>query len=106
VIPWVREWYQAYKGEDFEVIGVHYPEFEYEKDYQNVVDATQRLGVNYPVAIDNDGKTWRAYSQRYWPTRYVLDKKGHIRLKHIGEGAYEETENVIRALMAEPDPVD
>ena len=106
MIPWVREWYQEYKGDDFEVIGVHYPEFEYEKDYENVVDATQRLEVNYPVAIDNNGKTWRAYGQRYWPTRYVLDKNGHIRLKHIGEGAYEETERVIRALMAEPDAVD
>ena len=71
-----------------------------------MVDATQRLGVNYPVAIDNDGKTWRAYSQRYWPARYVVDKRGHIRLKHIGEGAYEETENHFRALMAEPDPAD
>jgi hypothetical protein len=104
VIPWVREWYQKYQGEDFEVVGVHYPEFQYERDYDAVVAATERLGVAYPVALDNDGKTWRAYQQRYWPTRYVLDKRGNIRYKHIGEGAYDETEAIIRALMAEPDP--
>jgi hypothetical protein len=62
------------------------------------------LDVRYPVAIDNDGVTWRAYKQRYWPTRYVLDKQGRIRYKHIGEGAYAETEAVIQSLMAEPDP--
>jgi hypothetical protein len=106
VIPWVREWYETYTGDDFEVIGVHYPEFEYEKGYNNVVAAAQRLGVAYPVAIDNDGQTWRAYQQRYWPTRYVLDKTGHIRYRHIGEGAYDETEAIIQALMAEPDPVE
>jgi hypothetical protein len=106
VIPWIREWYETYKGGDFEVVSVHYPEFEYEKDYDNVVAATERLNVNYPVAIDNDGRTWRAYRQRYWPTRYVLDKRGHIRYKHIGEGAYEETEAAIQVLMAEPEPVE
>lgn len=95
-----------YQGEDFQVVAVHYPEFAYEKEYTNVVAATERLDVPYPVAIDNDGRTWRAYSQRYWPTRYVLDKMGHIRFKHIGEGAYEETEAVIQALMAEADPED
>jgi hypothetical protein len=105
VIPWVREWYEKYEGEDFAVVSVHYPEFSYEAELENVKEATVRLGVNYPVAIDNEGKTWRAYQQRYWPTRYLLDKQGHIRYKHIGEGAYDETEAVIRALMAESDPV-
>jgi hypothetical protein len=106
VIPWVREWYETYKDTDFEIVSVHYPEFEYEKDYDNVAAATERLNVTYPVAIDNDGRTWRAYRQRYWPTRYVLDKRGHIRYKHIGEGAYEETEAAIQALLAEPAPVE
>lgn len=106
MIPWVREWYETYRGQDFEIVSVHYPEFEYEKDYDNVLAATQKLGVMYPVAIDNAGQTWRAYRQRYWPTRYVLDKTGHIRYKHIGEGAYAETEAVIQTLMAEPDPDD
>ena len=83
------------------MIGVHYPEFNYEKEIDNVVEAAERLDVPYPIAIDNDGRTWRAYNQRYWPTRYVLDKNGHIRYSHIGEGAYAETEAVIQALLAE-----
>lgn len=86
------------------MVSVHYPEFAYEEELANVVAAAERLGVAYPVAMDNDGLTWRAYQQRYWPTRYVLDKSGHIRYKHIGEGAYEITEAVIQILMAEPDP--
>jgi hypothetical protein len=84
------------------VVGVHYPEFSYEEDFDNVAQAAERLGVTYPIAIDNDGLTWRAYNQRYWPTRYVLDKSGHIRYTHIGEGAYDETEMVIQTLLAEP----
>lgn len=86
------------------VIGMHYPEFTREEVVENVVQATVDLGVAYAVALDNDGRTWRAYNQRYWPTRYLIDKEGHIRFKHIGEGAYEETAAAIRALMAEPDP--
>ena len=107
MIPWVREWYQKYNGDDFTVIGVHYPEFSYERDYDNVVDATQRFGIVYPVAIDNDRLTWGAYNQRFWPTTYLIDKQGHIRYQHIGEfsrRAREETETAIQTLMAEPDP--
>jgi hypothetical protein len=103
VIPWVREWYERYQGDDFAVVSVHYPEFGYEEQIENVAEATVRLQVDYPVAIDNDGRTWRAYRQRFWPTRYVIDKRGHIRYQHIGEGAYEETEAIIVALMEEPD---
>lgn len=102
MIPWVREWYQTYAGDGFAVVGVHYPEFRHERDFGNVVEATVRLGVAYPVVLDNGGVIWAAYRQRYWPTRYLLDKTGHIRYKHIGEGAYEETEAAIRALIAEP----
>jgi len=104
VIPYVQDWYETYAGDDFTVISVHYPEFAHERDYENVVAATERLGVAYPVAIDNDRLTWGAYNQRYWPTTYLIDKAGNIRYKHIGEGAYQETEAVIQALMAEPDP--
>ena len=86
------------------MIGVHYPEFNRERELENVLDAAERLEVNYPIAIDNDGLTWRAYKQRFWPTRYVIDKQGIIRYMHIGEGAYAETEAVIQSLMAEPDP--
>jgi len=104
VIPWVREWYEKYEVDDFAVIGIHYPEFGYEEVYENVVQATVELGVDYPVAIDNDGATWRAYQQRFWPTRYLIDKGGNIRVKHIGEGAYDENDLYIQALMAEPEP--
>ena len=106
MIPWVREWYDKYEGDDFTVIGMHYPEFGYEEDYDNVLQATKDLGVDYPVALDNDGDTWRAYRQRYWPTRYLIDKQGNIRYTHIGEGAYGETEYFIQALMAEAEPED
>ena len=100
MIPWVREWHEKYSGDSFEVVSIHYPEFGYEENVDNVVDAAERLGVEYPIAIDNDGKTWRAYQQRYWPTRYLLDKEGRIRYKHIGEGAYQETEAAIQYLIA------
>jgi hypothetical protein len=96
--------YETYEGDDFTVISVHYPEFSHERDYDNVVAATERLGVEYPVAIDNDRMTWGAYNQRYWPTRYLIDKNGRIRYKHIGEGAYNETEAAILQLMAETEP--
>lgn len=104
VIPYINEWYEAYGGDDFEVVGVHYPEFNYERDVANVRKAVDRFHIEHPVAIDNERQTWAAYNQRYWPTRYILDKRGRIRYKHIGEGAYAETEAVIRQLMAEPDP--
>jgi hypothetical protein len=101
VIPWVREWYEKYEGEDFAVVSIHYPEFGYEEVYENVLQATKDLGVKYPVATDNDGRTWRAYQQRFWPTRYLIDQQGNIRYKHIGEGAYEETEAYIQYLTQE-----
>ena len=93
--------YDKYDGEEFTVVSVHYPEFNYEKDVDNVRNAAADLGVAYPIAIDNDRLTWNAYNQRFWPTRYLIDKEGNIRYKHIGEGAYEETEQAILALMAE-----
>ncbi len=97
----MKEWDEKYSGDQFEIIGVHYPEFSYEEELENVQDAVERYGIAYPVALDNDGLTWRTYRQRYWPTRYVIDKNGRIRYKHIGEGAYGETARVIEALMAE-----
>jgi len=93
--------YDKYDGEEFTVVSVHYPEFNYEKEVENVRNAAVDLGVEYPIAIDNDRQTWNAYNQRFWPTRYLIDKEGNIRYKHIGEGAYEETEQAILALMAE-----
>jgi hypothetical protein len=104
VIPSVREWHNTYKDQGLVVIGNHYPEFDYERDVGNLEAAITRLDVPYPVMVDNDGQTWRAYSNRYWPTRYLIDKQGRIRYTHIGEGAYPETEAAIQALLAEAYP--
>ena len=86
------------------MIGNHYPEFSYEEDLDNLKQAVKDLDVNYPVAQDNGGKTWRAYDNHYWPTLYLIDKRGHIRYVHIGEGRYQETEAAIQALLAETYP--
>lgn len=104
MIPLLREWYDKYDGDDFTVISVHYPEFSYEREIDNVIDATERFEIEYPVAIDNNRVTWRAYNQRFWPTTYLIDKNGRIRLQHIGEftrGSDVEFEAAIEALMAE-----
>ena len=82
-------------------MGVHSPEFEFEKIEENVRDALPRLEVTWPVAMDNDFRTWRAYNNRYWPRKYVIDQDGIIRFDHIGEGAYLETELHIRNLLEE-----
>jgi Peroxiredoxin len=83
------------------VIGNHYPEFDYEADLDSLKEAVARNEIEYPVAQDNDGTTWRAYGNHYWPTLYLIDKQGHIRYMHIGEGHYKETEENIQALLAE-----
>jgi peroxiredoxin len=101
VIPSVREWYNTYKDDGLVVIGVHTPEFNYEKNLNNVKEALVRLDVPYPVALDNDWKTWRAYRNRYWPATYLIDKAGEVRYLHIGEGGYDRTQEVIEALLAE-----
>ncbi len=86
------------------VIGNHYPEFASERDLSNLKDAVNRLDIPYPVAQDNDGKTWSVYKTLFWPTLYLIDKHGHIRYRHIGEGDYAETERAIQSLLAEPYP--
>ncbi len=86
------------------MIGNHFPEFSHEKDLENLKEALIDLDVDYPVAQDNDGKTWRAYNNRYWPTLYLIDKDGQIRYVHIGEGAYDETEAAIQYLLNERNP--
>jgi thiol-disulfide isomerase/thioredoxin len=101
VIPSLRDWHSKYAEEGLIVIGNHYPEFDYERDVNNLQDAIQRLDVPYAVAQDNDGATWQAYRTRYWPTLFVIDKRGHLRYTHIGEGAYAETERVIQELLKE-----
>ncbi len=101
VIPALRGWHEKYAGQGLVVIGNHFPEFSYEQELDNLKEAIRRLDVPYPVAQDNDGKTWEAYNNHYWPAAYLIDKRGHIRYVHVGEGAYEETEAAIRALLAE-----
>src|SRR5258708_2148634 len=98
-LPYVTTWYNTYKDQGFVVIGVHTPEFEFEKKYSNVVDAVNRFKILYPVAQDNNYATWNAYQNQYWPAHYLLDKQGHIRQVHFGEGNYTETENAIRSLL-------
>lgn len=101
VIPSLKDWYSKYSGQGLVVIGNHFPEFSYEKDLENVRNAVSNYGIKYAVAQDNNGATWRAYKNHYWPTLYLIDKRGHIRYVHIGEGHYQETEKNIQALLAE-----
>ncbi len=100
----MREWHRTYKGQGLVVIGNHYPEFSHEQDLDNLKAALIELNVPYPVMQDNDGQTWRAYNNHYWPTLYLIDKWGHIRYTHIGEGATTETEVAIQTLLAENYP--
>ncbi len=101
VIPSLKDWHSKYAGQGLVIIGNHYPEFSYEEDLDNVKDAIAREGIEYAVAQDNDGATWRAYKNHYWPALYLIDKQGHLRYVHIGEGRYAETEQNIQALLAE-----
>jgi thiol-disulfide isomerase/thioredoxin len=101
VIPSLKDWDAKYRDAGLVIIGNHFPEFSYEADLNNLKDAIARDGIQYPVAQDNDGVTWRAYKNQYWPTLYLIDKQGHLRYVHIGEGRYQETEENIKALLAE-----
>uniref|UniRef100_UPI00286BD8CE thioredoxin family protein n=1 Tax=Sphingomonas sp. TaxID=28214 RepID=UPI00286BD8CE len=100
-IPYVRAWYQQYAKDGLVVIGVHAPEFAFERNPDNVRQAVKDLGIRYPVALDNDYKLWRALNNHYWPAHYFIDAKGRVRFHHFGEGGYEESERVIRQLLAE-----
>lgn len=104
MIPSLRDWHEKYKDQGLVIIGNHYPEFSYEADLDNLKKAVFDLNIPYAVAQDNDRKTWAAYKNHYWPTLYLIDKRGHIRYVHIGEGAYEITESVIQELLAERYP--
>jgi thiol-disulfide isomerase/thioredoxin len=101
VMPSLKEWHSRYKDDGLVIIGNHFPEFSYEADLVNLKEAVKRDGIEYALAQDNDGATWQAYENSYWPTLYLIDKQGHIRYVHIGEGRYQETEENIKALLAE-----
>jgi thiol-disulfide isomerase/thioredoxin len=100
-IPYVRAWAERYKDQGLVVIGVHAPEFAFEKNINNVRKAVADLGITYPVAIDNDYAIWRAFNNEYWPAHYFIDAEGRIRHHHFGEGDYEGSERVIQDLLAE-----
>ena len=100
-LPFLREWHDRYSGEGLVIVGVHTPEFEFEKIYRNVVDSTVEEGVAWPVVQDNEFSVWRSYSNRYWPAKYLIDQTGVVRYTHFGEGKYAETEEMIRKLLAE-----
>lgn len=100
-IPYLNEWYDKYSDKGLVIVGIHTPEFEFEKNSDNVKSAVQKFGIKYPVLQDNEKETWNEYENRYWPRKYLVDDEGYIRYDHIGEGAYNETEKVIQALLAE-----
>lgn len=100
-IPYVRAWAEKYKDKGLVVIGVHTPEFAFEKSEANVRQNIQRLGITYPVAMDNDFAIWRAFKNQYWPAHYFIDAKGRIRHHHFGEGDYDGSERVIQQLLKE-----
>ena len=85
--PYLNAWYEKYKDKGFVIIGVHTPEFEFEKDYNNVKMATGKFGIKFPVVLDNDFSTWTAYKNQYWPRKYLIDIDGYIIYDHIGEGS-------------------
>ncbi|MET4569879.1 cytochrome c biogenesis protein DipZ [Rhodanobacter soli] len=100
-LPYVRGWADKYKDHGLVVIGVHAPEFAFEKDPANVAKAIKDLGVDYPVALDNDYAIWKGFNNEYWPAHYFIDAQGQIRHHHFGEGEYRESEDVIRQLLAD-----
>lgn len=101
VQPYLNEWHEEYEDDGLLIIGVHRPEFEFEKDPASVEEAVRQAGIEYPVVLDNDSATWDAYDNRYWPAIYLIDADGFVRYKHFGEGAYGETERKIHELLAE-----
>jgi len=100
-LPYLVDWNQKYSDKGLVIVGVHSPEFEFEKNINNVKQAVTRFGIKYPVLLDNDHETWNAFQNSYWPRKYLVDSDGYIRYDHIGEGGYAETENAIRSLLAE-----
>src|SRR3989344_1860140 len=100
-LPYLKDWYEKYKDKGLVIIGVHTPEFEFEKNPDNVAKAIKDFEIKYPVMQDNDYATWKAYNNRFWPAKYFIDKNGKIVSTHFGEGEYDESEKLIQKLLAE-----
>ena len=100
-LPYLRDWQDKYAGNGLVIVGVHSPEFDFEKEEAKVREAIALERVTWPVAMDNDFRTWRAYKNRYWPHKFLIDQDGYVRYHHIGEGAYDVTESKIRELLEE-----
>jgi thiol-disulfide isomerase/thioredoxin len=100
-LPYVKSWNQKYKDQGLVVIGVHTPEYPFERSTENVKTAIKRFNINFPVAQDNQYATWGAYNNQYWPAFYLIDKKGQVVYTHFGEGEYPQTEAAIKALLAQ-----
>jgi thiol-disulfide isomerase/thioredoxin len=100
-LPYLVDWNEKYSDKGLVIVGIHAPEFEFEKNIDNVKQAVTRFGIKYPVLLDNDHGTWDAFQNSYWPRKYLVDSEGFIRYDHIGEGGYVETEKAIRDLLAE-----
>jgi thiol-disulfide isomerase/thioredoxin len=98
-LPYVVNWHQKYANRGLQTIGIHTPEFAFERDSRNIRRAMTKYGITYPVAVDNEFKTWKAFKNEFWPHLFLADRQGIIRYDHIGEGAYPETESNIRQLL-------
>jgi thiol-disulfide isomerase/thioredoxin len=103
--PHINALYEEYRDDGLLVVGVHSPEFGFEKDISNVREAVARENIEYPVVLDNNYAIWNAYDQRFWPAWYLIDADGFIRYRHFGEGAYEETDQKVQELLAERDRI-
>lgn len=103
-LPYVTEWHRRYANDGLRIVGVHAPEFSFARKGENVREAAAKFGIEYPIVLDNAYAIWRAYSNRYWPAKYLIDSQGRIRYYHFGEGSYEETERQIQNLLREINP--
>jgi len=102
-LPYVSEWHRRYASQGLVVVGVHAPEFSFARDRANVIEAIEQFGLDYPIVLDNNYAIWRAYSNRFWPAKYLIDTQGRLRYYHFGEGLYQETEKQIQKLLSEVD---
>jgi len=101
VEPYLKSWYSRYREQGLVIVAVHSPEFAHERVINNVRRYVSEHDIQYPVAIDNDFAVWKRYNNHYWPAMYLIDKQGRLRYRHIGEGAYRQTEKMIQTLLAE-----